>query len=78
MTYNPWKNEEGRTDLKEADMITKPILKLNESVIAIQGRKFLHFIDVKRRQSFYLSASGEDQAEQESIQFNKLVKEFED
>lgn len=78
MTYNSWKNEEGRTELKEADMITKPILKLNESVIAIQGRKFLHFIDVKRRQCFYLSASGEDQAEQESIQFNKLVKEFED
>jgi uncharacterized protein YqfB (UPF0267 family) len=78
MTYNRWQNEEGQTLLREADMITKPILKLNENVIAIQGRKFLHFVDIKSRQSVHLSASGEDQAEQESLQFNKLVKDFED
>ena len=78
MTFSKWQDEEGQTLLKEADMITKPILKLNDSVIAIQGRKYLHFIDVKTRQSIFLPSSGEDQAEIESISFNKLVKDFED
>ena len=78
MTFSKWQDEYGPTLLKEPDMITKPILKLNDSVIAIQGRKFLHFIDVKTRESKYLPSSGEDQAEQESISFNKLVKDFED
>lgn len=49
--------------LKEPDMITKPILRLNDSLIAVQGRKHLHFIDVVKREAEYLSLSGEDQAE---------------
>lgn len=77
--FKPWNdNDHGELLLKQPDMITKPILRLSDSVIAVQGRKYIHLVDIKSRQSEFFTNSGEDQAELDSLARQKILTSAED
>lgn len=61
--FSSWSKEGLPVSLQLPDMITKPILKLSDSVIAVQGRKYIHLVNTKTHEVGHLDNSGEDRAE---------------